>query len=404
MTARRSRRRRTRSGACRGPASRIVLIVGLLLASGTLPALGQSRSDLLRDPEDGAFDLSAWLATAGGFLPVVSPVTEPAVGYGASVALAFIHRPPGWDIDEARAAFEARERMQIPSVTGAFGMYTSNNSWGVGGGHLGNWGDGRWRYTGGAGYMDLRLSIARDVPIVGDVLVDYELGGWALTQALLYRLADTDFYVGGRYNLLRMKTRFPLDNLPGVDPRESDSGVAGVGVNLAYDSRNNTFTTDRGVFANLEGRRQDEALGGDFDYWSASGRVLAYVDPVRTLVIGLRAEGGLVTDGVPFWARPGVRLRGVAGGRYTGDATATLESEVRWDVTGRWSLVGFGGAGVNHIDRESREDLTRWVAGGGAGLRYLLARAFGLRGGLDFAWGEDGFAFYVTMGSAWATF
>ncbi len=44
------------------------------------------------------------------------------------------------------------------------------------------------------------------------------------------------------------------------------------------------------------------------------------------------------------------------------------------------------------------------MAGGGAGFRYLLARAFGLRGGLDFAYGTDGFAFYVTVGSAWTTF
>jgi hypothetical protein len=40
------------------------------------------------------------------------------------------------------------------------------------------------------------------------------------------------------------------------------------------------------------------------------------------------------------------------------------------------------------------------VGAGGAGFRYLLARAFGLRGGLDLAYGSEGAAVYVTIGSA----
>jgi hypothetical protein len=41
------------------------------------------------------------------------------------------------------------------------------------------------------------------------------------------------------------------------------------------------------------------------------------------------------------------------------------------------------------------------VAAGGGGFRYLIARAFGMRAGVDVAYGEDGFAFYITTGSAW---
>jgi len=32
--------------------------------------------------------------------------------------------------------------------------------------------------------------------------------------------------------------------------------------------------------------------------------------------------------------------------------------------------------------------------------RDLLAGAFGMRGGVDFTYGTDGFAYYVTLGSA----
>jgi hypothetical protein len=40
-----------------------------------------------------------------------------------------------------------------------------------------------------------------------------------------------------------------------------------------------------------------------------------------------------------------------------------------------------------------------WSAGGG--FRYLLARLFGLKMGIDVARGPEDWAFYVVFGSAW---
>jgi hypothetical protein len=76
----------------------------------------------------------------------------------------------------------------------------------------------------------------------------------------------------------------------------------------------------------------------------------------------------------------------------------------RWDFSRRWSLLGFGGAGRNLTYSDRSDDKVRWVGAGGGGFRYLLARAFDMRGGLDLTYGKDGFVFYVTMGSAWPAF
>ncbi|WP_456404051.1 hypothetical protein [Thiolapillus sp.] len=46
-------------------------------------------TDKLIDPQDGYLDASNWLATRTGFLPVPIIITEPAVGYGGGLALAF---------------------------------------------------------------------------------------------------------------------------------------------------------------------------------------------------------------------------------------------------------------------------------------------------------------------------
>src|SRR5262245_55978769 len=42
------------------------------------------------DPQDGQFDASAFLASAYGFVPIGSIITDPAVGYGGALGLIFI--------------------------------------------------------------------------------------------------------------------------------------------------------------------------------------------------------------------------------------------------------------------------------------------------------------------------
>lgn len=370
----------------------------VVLGAETQPAAGQGR--LSRDPDDGALDMSAFLATSHGFLPVATLITEPALGFGGALGLAFLHRPKDWDIDDARAAFEARERLQPPSLSTVFGMYTSNNSWAAGAAHIGQWGGGRWRYLGSASLMRLNLSIAGEAAGGQEVLFDYGLEGWAVTQSLRYRLGESDWWVGALFDYLEMTTVFTIDKLPGLDPIELDSSLGSLAMAVRYDSRNSTFTPDRGLFADVAVRRRAEWIGSDFEYWAAKGTLLAYVDPTDALVLGLRVEGSAAGEAAPFWARPSVGLRGVARNRYSSDRAGVFEGEVRWDLTRRWSAVGFGGAGwTTTLDDTEREN--RWVGGGGAGVRYLLARAFGIRGGADLAYGSDGWAFYITMGSAW---
>jgi hypothetical protein len=384
------------------PLGVIPILALVLLPLLPLPAAGQGRLSKFRDPDDGAFDMSTFMATSYGFLPVVSPITEPALGLGAAGALAFIHRPEGWNIDEARAAFDAGERMVRPSVSAAFGMYTSDESWAAGAAHLGNWGDGRWRYLGAAAVMELNLSVSGSAPNGQEVLFDYGLEGWFLTQSIRYTLGATDWSVGANFDYLEMTAAFPGDRLPEASPAESDATLGGLGFALRYDSRNSPFSPDRGIFADVALRKKDDALGSDFEYWTTKGMFHGYLIPTERLALGLRIEGEVAGEEAPFWARPGVYLRGVARGRYTGNAAGVVETEVRFDLNRRWSLVGFGGAGWTLMEDEDGVD--RWLGGGGGGFRYLLARAFGLRGGLDVAYGKDGWAFYVTMGSAWPGF
>ena len=65
----------------------------------------ESSPSRFKDPDDGRFDVSGFLDTAYGFVPLLVPITEPAVGYGAVGAAVFIHGDPP---RPARSSFDPR--------------------------------------------------------------------------------------------------------------------------------------------------------------------------------------------------------------------------------------------------------------------------------------------------------
>ena len=106
--------------------------------------------------------------------------------------------------------------------------------------------------------MSLNLSIARDGLDGQERLFEYALEGWAVTQSLRYRLGESDWWVGPLFDYLEMTTVFTIDRLPDLDPIELDSSLGSLGLAVRYDSRNNTFTPDRGIFGDVEVRRRTE--------------------------------------------------------------------------------------------------------------------------------------------------
>ena len=119
-------------------------------------------------------------------------------------------------------------------------------------------------------------------------------------------------------------------------------------------------------------------------------------------VLGLRADGGLITGGdAPFYDLPSLMMRGIPRGRYVDDAALMTEAELRYDVTNRWSLMGFGGVGrvaENFGDLGSADNHGAL----GTGFRYLIARQYGMRMGLDVGYCDDGdWTVYITMGTGW---
>ena len=368
------------------------------MQQATEPAAPQELS-LIGD--DGYFDVSAFLDSKTGFLPVVIPITEPAVGYGFGAAAAIFHTRPQV-LQTAKGP-----RIVPPDMTVVGGMNTENGTWGAFAAHRHSWEDGRVRYSAGAGYGALNLDWFGQDESFGGTAFSYNLELWGVVQKLTMQIGETDFFWGVEQRYASTATEFdgdpgqpPPGGGLGISADELDASVSGLGLVGAYDTRDSLFSPTQGHKVNFTVMGNDEAIGSDFDYRTSQLEDCFYLPLAPAWVLGLRGDAQYASEDAPFFDLASIDLRGIQAGRYVDNAVLTLESELRWDVTPRWTLVGFGGVGAAADDfGELGGSQNRWA--GGTGFRYLIAKEYDMRLGLDVAKGPDQYALYLTVGTGW---
>lgn len=347
-----------------------------------------------RSAEDGWIDVSGFLDEQYGFLPVVIPITEPAVGYGAAGGLAFISKPLG----ETRAGFGR------PNITIVGGLGTENGSWGGLAGDVRHWFGDRLQTQAGVAYASVNLDfhgIGED-SVLGRNPLRYNLepkGGMLQGK---YRLGESRVWAGLSYAFAATHVTFDAPaGTPGRPDFRSDSNVGGLTPSLTYDARDNIFTPTRGAFVEATAGLFSRALGGDDEFQRVRLIAMQFIPLHPRLHLGLRGDGAASFGDAPFYLRPFISLRGAPIMRYQGEEVAQIEAELRWQFWKRFSLVGFVGGGAAWNDFE-RFRSTQTVVTGGVGFRYELARKYGIHMGLDLAFGPDNTAIYIQVGSAWA--
>lgn len=344
--------------------------------------------------EDGWPDVSGFLNERYGFLPVLVPITEPAVGYGAVAGVLFISKPLG----------AARSGLGRPNITFVGGMGTENGSWGLFAADMRYWLDDRLQTLAGVAYATVNLDfhgLGAASPLEEDPL-RYQLGPKAAAVQGRYRLADTLVWAGLRYIFAVTEVSFEAPETYSLLPDYDESSrVGGVGGIVSYDSRDNAFTPTAGTYLEASLNVFGKALGGDASFERASLVAIQYVALPPSLFVGVRADAAASFGDAPFYLEPFVGLRGVPVMRYQGETLVQAEAELRWQFYKRFSVLGFAGAGAVSRGLE-RVDDPRHVFSGGAGFRYEIAREYGLHMGVDLAFSRDTSAVYLQIGSAWA--
>jgi hypothetical protein len=329
----------------------------------------------------------------GSTVIVPLPISSPAVGSGIIPVLGYIFR------------FSANDKLSPPSVVGAAGLITNNGSRGLALGAQLYLKENRYRITVGYVRGELDYNIYGPGPDLG---IKLPLGqtGHGYFSEFLFRFRR-QFFVGPRF-LTGNSSIILKSNTVNSVPIPSDVGLkttlTAVGLTLTRDTRPNQFyptggtlfdfTTD--IFSQMLGSKYSfQAYKAVFDYYRALSRkqVLAYN-------AFFCATGGTP----PFYGNciygTSNELRGYTAGRYFTRYALASQLEYRLQLPARFGLVAFGGVGGVIPGDNQLLMSSRFLPGGGGGVRFQLSKQFHVNLRADIAQGKDGQTFSLGIGEA----
>lgn len=336
----------------------------------------------------------------GRFLALPIFITEPAIGEGLGATVIYFHGKKEIDQTPITTATDIgkTDRKNKPplTATGVFAFATNNETAGVGIGHKRTFKNDLYRAVGVFARADINTTYyVRDFPF------NFSIEGNFFYANLKRRVVGSNFFVGVAASYasanIDFKTRIGDQLDPGIpDFSFNDAGIAG---SIIYDRRDNTAMPNSGQLADLTYWRYDEGLGGDFNYWKSRLKIHSFHEIGEKFVLGLRVDVAQ-SGGAPFYAKPFVRLRGIAALRYQGESAGAVEVEGRYQFANRWMAVAFAGAGFANarfpvVDTE--DDIKAY----GAGVRFLALKEQNVWLGVDVARGPEDNAFYIQVGHAW---
>ena len=338
----------------------------------------------------------------GRILPIPIFITEPAIGEGFGLALAYFHRKKDEPGEHSIASMNSlggasKEQAPPPTVTGVMGAYTNNETRAVGIGHMNSFKDDHIRFTGVAALADVNSTF-----YLLDHPLKFNLEGSIVYSDIRFRFGDSKWFWGMGLSYLDASTAF-LVELPEdapVDLLRSDISNTGLSAKIAWDSRDNTSMPNTGRLFDLALWRYDEAIGGDSDYWDVRMKLLSFHQLHEKFVLGLRLDFAGIDGNAPFFAIPWVSLRGIPAMRYQGDRVGVFEVEGRYNIAPRWALLGFAGLG-SVSSKKPAIDTEQSIYSYGLGGRYQIFEAQNIWVGIDIARGPEDTNWYIQVGHAW---
>ncbi|HEY5823284.1 MAG TPA: BamA/TamA family outer membrane protein, partial [Cyclobacteriaceae bacterium] len=374
-------------------------VLAVILAVVMSSAMAQSdekqeRKTLMLDTLDGKFDFSRALVEVHGFIPVPMIITEPALGnIGGLLALVFI---------KPYKKIEGHKGYVPPDITAGIGMYTANGTYGLGAFRMGSFPKQGIKYRVGAFYGDINLAFYRTLPQVGEKEFNFNIQALPVFFSLSKKILKQDVYLGLKYSYANalVKPKFEGEVPAVITDKELDSNTATLGVFIDWDKRDNIFTPDKGYRFNIEYDVNASWTASDYEYQQLNTSFTWFTPVKSKWVSGLRLEVQHVFDRPPFYLMPSINMRGIPAVRYQGETTLIAETEHRIDLNPRWSVLGFVGLGkAIEFDQSFSEGSNVYSVG--SGFRYLLARVFKIRAGIDVAVGPDSFGYYIVFGHNW---
>jgi hypothetical protein len=334
-------------------------------------------------------------AAKPSFVAVPLPNSNPTLGTGLGAVGLLFFRPSKTD------------KVSPSSTAGLGGIYFDTGSWAVAAGARVILKEDKWRLSAAVAGADLRYDLyakgadaSSSEPPVS--LRQKLTGGMAQVQLKLFGRV----YGGIRYVLSNVTTAITSSGSappPGVGEGELALRVGALGPVFSLDSRDNQFFPLRGWAVDLRADFYAGSLGSEarFERYEANARAFFPVWNRDVLATQLYACG---TGGdAPFFLQclygsAGV-LRGYPVGRYYDQTMFGAQVEYRWHVFPRWVAAGFAGVGgvAPAFGSYTSEDI---LPAAGIGIRWIAEPKEKATVRVDYAWGKDRGAVYLSIGEA----
>lgn len=202
----------------------------------------------------------------------------------------------------------------------------------------------------------------------------------------------------------------PEPDLPSFEKPRGSAGSTnmGFGLGLVRDDRHNVLNVRKGFFAEVAMLHYNTAWGSSFDFTTIMTDVRGYKSMGKNNVLAAQLIGQMNLGNVPFnqLALLGGEsmMRGYYLGRYRDNNQLAAQVEYRFlpipfSFTNRIGAAVFAGAG-SVFDHVNNLGLSRFVASGGAGLRFLLFPKKDIWVRADLAFTHEGTGFYLYIGEA----
>jgi hypothetical protein len=338
----------------------------------------------------------------GRILPIPVIITEPAIGDGLGLVLAYFHPKKEVSNKDRLGSLESISHVPAqqeppPTVSGVFGAYTSNETAAAGVGHMNTFKDDHIRFTAVAAWANINSTL-----YLLDRPFKFNLEGVLAYQETRFRFGDSRWFWGIGASYLNADTALKVD-LPDEAPidlfRKSLTNV-GLAGKLAWDSRDNTSMPNKGQLVDLSVWRYDDAIGSDYDYWNGELKLTSFHPLSEKFVLGLRFEYSAISGDAPFFAIPYVSLRGIPALRYQGERVGVAEIEGRYNFSPKWAMIAYTGLGKVNSDIplfDTQQDIYSF----GVGARYRIFEVQNIWVGIDIARGPEETNWYIQVGQAW---
>ncbi|QFU23618.1 outer membrane protein assembly factor [Shewanella eurypsychrophilus] len=331
-------------------------------------------------------------AQKGDFVAVPVPIADPTIGTGLVIAGAYYYGQTA-----------AEKAVQPASTTQAVAAYTDNDSYAYGLMQQNYWDEDKWRFTGAAAYVALKLTLLDSKYTQSGKGLDWNIEGTLLKGQLLRNVGE-NWFVGGQVRLINNEQTFSSSgegqNIEGNTEDEIGKAKAnGVGALIQYDTRDNQTNAYSGQRFEFDAMFNDELLGSSNTYQSYLARYRYYYHLFEPLVLAFEARGCAKYGNAPLWDYCTVGLRGFSATKYLNKASSSGQIEARWKVFGDFGLVGFAGGGF-----DSHEISELWdndmIRSYGMGIRYMVLDSQRINLRLDYARSGDNDAIYVSVAEA----